>query len=136
MRNRYEPDEPSTRRVGLTETMNAIEEGQHLCEANGIQVLVLFIPTMAHALAPNISFDRAEDQAEYLPERQPGVQDFGDAMRECCARVGCAFINMLDPLRQAEANGNRTLYIPNDEHLDVGGHDVVARTIVSWISKS
>jgi hypothetical protein len=133
VRYRYEPDEPSSRHLGMTETMAAIEEGHRLCESNGIQLLVVFIPTMVRAMAPNISFDRVEDQAQYLPQRVQGAKDFSETMQEFCGRVGCNFVDSVDALRQAEANGNRSLYIPNDEHLDVGAHDVMARVIAGWL---
>jgi hypothetical protein len=136
VRYRYEPGQPSTRRVGITETMKAIEEGYHLCESKGIQLLVIFIPSMVHALAPNISFDRVEDKLEYLPERVPGVKDFGETIGEVCTRVGCKFLNTLDSLRQAEASGNHSLYIPNDEHLEAGAHDVLARAVADWLRAS
>ena len=133
VRYTYEPDQPSSRHLGMTETMAAIEAGQHLCESNGIQLLVVFIPTMVRAMGPNISFDRVEDQTQYLPQRVPGVKDFSQTMQEHCGRVGCSFVDSVDALRQAEANGNRSLYIPNDEHLDVGAHDAMARVIAGWL---
>ena len=133
VRYRYEPDEPSTRHVGMSETMAAIEEGQHLCESKGIKLLVAFIPTMVRTMGPNISFDRAEDQAQYLPQPASGVKDFSHTMQEFCGRVGCDFVDSVDALRQAEANGIRSMYIPNDEHLDVGAHDALARVIAGWL---
>jgi hypothetical protein len=133
VRYRYEPDQPSSRHFGITETMAAVEEGQRLCDSNGIQLLVVFIPTMVRAMGPNISFDHAEDQAEYLPQPLQGVKDFSQTMQEFCGRVGCAFVDSVDVLRQAEENGSRNLYIPNDEHLDVGAHDAIARIVAGWL---
>ena len=133
VRYRYEPDQPSSRHLGMVETMAAIEEGNQLCESNGIQLLVLFIPTMVRTMEPNISFDRVEDQAQYLPQRVQGVKDFSQTMQEFCGRVGCNFVDSVDALRQAAGNGNRSLYIPNDEHLDVGAHDAMARVIADWL---
>lgn len=129
----YDPDQPSSRHLGMTETMAAIEEGHHLCESNGIQLLVLFIPTMVRTLESNISFDRVEDQRQYLPQREQGVKDFSQTMQEFCGGVGCSFVDTVDALRQAEANGNRNLFIPNDEHLDVGAHDAMTRVIAGWL---
>ena len=133
VRYRYEPDQPASLPLGMTETMAAIEEGHRLCESNGIQLLVVFIPTMVHAMAPNISFDRPEDQARYLPQPKPGVKDFSQTMQEFCVRVGCNFVDSVEALRQAAANGSRSLYIPNDEHLDVGAHDAMARVVAGWL---
>lgn len=133
LRDRYQPHQPSALRAGMRETLSAIEEGQRLCDANGIQLLVINVPAMVRVMAPNISFDRVEDQARYLPERSQNEKDFSDAIEESCARTGCNFVDAFDVLRQAAANGNDHLYILNDEHLDVSGHDVVAQTIAGWL---
>lgn len=131
---RYEPEQPSTMPLGMTETMSAIEAGYQLCQSNGIQLLVVLIPTMVHVMAPNISFDRAEDKARYLPEKlRDDQKDFSGTMEEFCGRVGCTFVDTLAALRQAAASGSRYLYIPNDEHLDVGGHDVMAQVVAGWL---
>lgn len=133
LRHRYNPDEPSTTHVGMIETINAIEAGHQLCQSRGIQLLVVFVPTMVRVMGPYISFDRVQDQKSYLSERLPGHTDFSGRVAELCSRIGCNFIDAFDALRQASANGSRNLYIPNDEHLDVGGHDVLARVIEAWL---
>ncbi|HEU4834440.1 MAG TPA: hypothetical protein VFS90_08500 [Pyrinomonadaceae bacterium] len=133
LRHKYNPDQPSTRHLGMTETLAAIEAGQQLCQSRGIQLLVVFVPTMVRAMAPYISFDRVEDQKSYLPERLPKHTDFSGRIAELCARTGCTFIDAFDAFRQASANGNYNLYIPNDEHLDVGGHEVLAHVIEGWV---
>ena len=133
LRHRYNPDQPLTRYLGMTKTIEAIEAGQQLCQSRGIQLLVIFVPTMARVMAPYISFDRVEDQKSYLPEKLPGRTDFSSRMAGLCARIGCTFIDTFDAFRQASANGKHDLYIPNDEHLDVAGHDVLAQVIEDWL---
>ena len=133
LRNGYNPDQPSTTHVGMNETMRAIETGNQLCQAHGIQLLVVSVPTMVRVIAPNISFDRVEDQRTYLPGKVPDHPDFSGRIAELCARIGCTFIDTFDALRQASAKGNHNLYIPNDEHLDVGGHEVMAQVIAGWL---
>jgi hypothetical protein len=133
LRYRYEPDQPSSRLQGMSETLSSVEAGYRLCESNGIQLLVVFIPTMARVMAPNISFDHQEDQASYLPARGQAQKDFSGTMQDLCARAGCNFVDSFAALRQAEADGNRNLYIPNDEHLDVGAHEVVSQIVAGWL---
>ena len=129
VRNGYNPDQASTRQLGLTETMNAIEAGYKLCQSRGIQLVVVFVPTMVRVMAPYISFDRMEDQTRYLPERASNHKDFSGRISELCARIGCTFVDTFDTFREASAKGNHNLYIPNDEHLDIGGHEVMAHVI-------
>lgn len=133
LRNRYDPQQPSTLHVGINETLSAIEEGHRLCQAQGIQLLLVNIPTLVRVRAPYITFDRLEDQGEYLRARHDEEKDFSGTINEFCARIGCTFVDSFEALRRAADLGNRNLYIPNDEHLDVGGHEVLAKTVVDWL---
>lgn len=129
----YEPDQPSTMHLGMTETMRAIEAGQQLCESRGIELLVVVVPTMVRVMAPEISFDRVEDQKRYLPELRAEQKDFSRMIKEVCDRAGCKFVDAFGAFREAAAEGNNRLYIPNNEHLDVGGHNVMAQIVAHWI---
>lgn len=133
LRNRYEPQQPSTLHAAMHETLKAIQEGHHLAQANGIQLLVVNIPAMVRVMAPNISFDQAEDQNRYLPELAPGQNDFSRTIKEFCAHTGCDYIDSFDVLRQAAASGSDKLFIPNDEHLDLAGHEALSQIITDWL---
>lgn len=133
LRHGYDPDQPSTMHLGMSETMSAIEAGYQLCRARGIQLLVVSVPPMVRVLAPYISFDRVEDQRSYLPKRVRDEKDFGSRIAELCGRIGCTFVDTSDALQQAFANGNHRIYIPNDEHLDIGGHEVMAQVVAGWL---
>jgi hypothetical protein len=89
---------------------------------------------MVHVMAPNISFDRVEDQKRFVPPKErDDAKDFGGTIEEFCARIGCAFVDSFVALRQAVADGNSKLYIPNNEHFDVAGHDVIAEIVADWL---
>lgn len=134
LRYQHDPEQPAGNPTGIAETMRAIEAGHRLCESRGIQLLVVFIPTMVRVMAPEISFDSLGDQKLYLPERAGTDQkDFSATIEELCTRIGCSFVDSFAAFRQATANGNHDLYIPHDEHLDVGGHEVMAQLVVAWL---
>ena len=133
LRYAYEPDAPARMHSAMSETMNAIEAGHRLCESRGIKLLVVVVPTMVRAMAPEISFDRVEDREKYLPVLTESKKDFSGTIEELCDRIGCTFVDGLPAFRQAAAKDNRNLYIPNDEHLDVGGHEVMAQIVARWI---
>jgi hypothetical protein len=38
-------------------------------------------------------------------------------------------------MSQAISIDNRNPYIPNDEHLDIRGHEVMSRAILDWSQK-
>jgi hypothetical protein len=130
LRYPYEPDQPATMSLGMTETLSALEAGRRLCESKGIRLVVVVVPTMVHVMAPDITFDRAEDQRKYLPEARENQKDFSATIKEFCARTGCTVVDGFEALRRAAAADNRHLYIPNDEHFDVRGHSVLAQTVV------
>ncbi len=132
LRYPYEPDQPTRMHLGMTETVQAIEAGHQLCESRGIQLLVLFIPTMVRVMAPEITFDRVEDQKRYAPELQDRRKDFSGRINELCTRIGCNSVDSFEALRAALKN-NQNLYILNDEHLDVGGHEVMTQIVERWV---
>jgi hypothetical protein len=88
---------------------------------------------MVRVMAPQIAFDRVEDQKRYAPELQARPNDFSGRINELCTRIGCNFVDSFDALRQAAPKTNRNLYIPNDEHLDVGGHEVMTQIVERWV---
>ena len=133
LRYTYEPDQPAKMPAATTETIAAIESGYQLCESRGIQLLVVLVPTMVRVMAPHISFDRVEEQTKYLAESTPGQKDFSGTIDELCDRIGCDFVDSFEAFRQAAVKDNRGLYIPNDEHLDVEGHEVMAQVVARWL---
>ena len=134
IRYRYEPGQPADIPLGFAETRRVLEEGYRLCQSRGIQLMIILVPTMVRVLEPYISFDRVEDRLRYLPAGVPDdKKDFSGKTAELCAHVGCTFVDSFDALRQAAATDNRGLYIPDDEHLDVRGHEVIAQIVVEWL---
>ncbi len=114
--------------------MQALEEGQRLCQSRGIQLIVVFVPTMVRVMEPDISFDRVEDQLRYLPEGVRDVDnDFSGRTERYCAQIGCSFLDGFAALRKAAASDNNQLYIIGDEHLDTRGHEVISQLVVEWL---
>ncbi len=135
LRYGYHPDAPLKDPIGLAETQKAVEAGHQLCESLGIELLVLFIPTMLHVLEPFISFSEAPARDRYLPRADAyGTANFGESMAELCVKVGCSYVDMFPVLRAEAIKDNRDLYFPGDEHLGIRGHEVLARTVSQWIS--
>jgi hypothetical protein len=133
LRYAYDPDQPSTMQLGMTETLSAIEEGQQLCQSRGIRLLVVVVPTMVRVMQPYLSFDRFEERRQYFPEKIPGDKDFSDTIKDYCAQIGCGFVDAFGALSEAGSADNRGLYIPGDEHFDINGHEIMSRIISDWI---
>lgn len=133
LRYRYEPDQPSTRQIGMTDTLSAIQAGQQLCQSRGIKLLIVVVPTMVRVMEPYITFNRFEDRREFFPERIPGDKDFSETVEEFCSQIGCGFVDSFDAMKEASSSDNRGLYIPSDEHLDSRGHEIVSKVVADWI---
>jgi len=131
-----EPDQVSTMQLGMNETINAIEAGYEACRSKGIQLLVVSVPRMVRVMEPYISFDREKDRKTYLADSVTDQKDFSGRMAELCARIGCTYVDAFDELRQASESGNRNLYIPNDEHLDIAAHEVISQLVVRWLREN
>ena len=127
----YASDQPEKKAVGMSEIEKDIENGYQLCRSRGIRLVVVFIPTMVRALAPYITFDRRSDHDRFLPnDVVENDKDFESRVHQVCARLGCSFVDGFRPLREAASVDNRDLYVPNDEHLNVRGHAIMAGEIV------
>jgi hypothetical protein len=130
----YVPDEPQLKPLGLSETLKAIDEGHRLCESEGIQLIVLFVPRMVRVFAPYLTFESDADRMRALPGNlSESSEDFESQVIEYCEAIGCPVINLFRELSRAAANDNRNIYLPNDEHFDLRGHEITARSIEASI---
>ena len=127
----YEPEQPTELAAGMEETNRTVQMVHNLCQSHGIQLLVLFVPTMIRVMEPYITLERKEDEVRYFPPHS--IKDFSGRVAESCVQLGCSFVDSFAALRQAAAIDNRNLYIPRDEHLDVRGHQVLAQLVTDWI---
>jgi hypothetical protein len=130
----YDQTQPNSIPDGFSETMRTIKAGYQLCQNHGIRLVIVFVPTMIRVMEPYVTFERPEDRLRYLPggnDTEP--EDFSRRSAAFCAQLGCSFIDSFAALRKAASEGKPRLYVPNDEHLDVGGHEVVAQTVVDWL---
>jgi hypothetical protein len=130
IRYSYYPHEPQEEPLGFEETKTAIEAGHRLCQARGIRLVIVYVPVMARVMEPWLDFASAADRERVFPEgKVSSPLDFGNQLASFCRQLGCTYLDLFTALRSAAATDNRTLYIPNDEHLDTGGHQVVAQAV-------
>lgn len=130
LRYKYDPDAPSRNPEGFAETTKAIETGYHLCQSQGVKLVVVLVPPMIRVLEPYLFFEREEERARYLPNASADAKNFSSKIADFCGQVGCSFIDTYAALRDAAAVNNRNLYVPVDEHLDINGHEVVAQAVI------
>jgi hypothetical protein len=130
----YQPDLHRRLPEGFAETTRAIEEAFTLCRSRGIDFVVLYVPSHVRVLLPSLKFKDDAERDKFCPG---GVADrdgdFAHALAASCARLGCPVIDICPPLRLRAAIDNRRLYVRNDPHLDIDGHDEVQKSLVRFV---
>jgi hypothetical protein len=137
LRYGYEPHQSQLFPQGLRATEQALLAGQALCRAQGIELLVVYVPIMARVLEPWLDFNKPAVRTRYVADgavQQP--TDTGQQLAQFCAQHGIAFQDAFPALRQRAGQNNRGLYIPTDEHFDEGGHAVMAELISAWLRQN
>jgi hypothetical protein len=131
----YLPDEPAREPLGFAETKSAIEAGYRLCESRGIKLVVLFVPIKVRVMSPYVVFNGQQDKERYLPGGVTDSEsDFAHEIAKFCRQIYCPFIDVTDALRRRASENAHFIYMTGqDSHLDVGGHQVVAETLKSWL---
>jgi hypothetical protein len=105
-----------------------------LCRAEGIQMLVIFMPTPVRFLDPHLVFDDPGLRENLVPGgRASDPNDFGSRLAKFCRESDCPFIDLLPVLRAYAARDSRHMIFPNDEHLDVRGNEAVAEAVLEWL---
>lgn len=105
------------------------------CQERGISFVVVYVPLHVRVLIARLRFKNTGERDRFCPG---GVPDHGDhlahAMARFCAEIGCPMIDLYEPLRARAARGDLRLYVPNDPHLDVNGHDEVSRALTAFVA--
>ena len=134
LRYRYQPQQPEQMAVGMDETLKAIEMGFRLCQDQGIRLVLVFIPSMVRVMESWLTFNDAAQRERYLPGSTGRAQrDFSSHLQQLCQQLGCPYLDALPALRSQAARDNKRIYIPNDEHVDVMGHQVLAQLLLEWL---
>jgi hypothetical protein len=133
-RYRYQPQLSQQIAVGMEATLKAVETGFRLCQDQGIRLVLVFIPSMVRVMEPWLTFDDAAQRERYLPGSTVKAQsDFSSQLQQLCQQLGCPYLDAFPALRSQATRDNKRIYIPNDEHLDVMGHQVIAQLLLEWL---
>jgi hypothetical protein len=120
--------------IGLAETTRSIAAAHALCRERGIQFVVAFVPSTIRVLYPSLVFKSPAQRERFCPR---GIvdddRDLGHVIAKTCRELGCPMLDVCPPLRRRAAADNRRIYVKNDTHLDVDGHDEVSRAVAGWI---
>jgi hypothetical protein len=137
IRYHYDPRQTEKEALGFEETRMAIEAGYRLCQSRGIQLVIVHVPVMARVLAPWLDFASAAEREQVLPgDSLIAPLDFGSQLKTVCQRLGCSYLDLFESLGARATTDNRGLYIPNNEHLDTQGAEVVAQAVARLLADS
>ncbi|MEZ6186385.1 MAG: hypothetical protein R3F62_15420 [Planctomycetota bacterium] len=164
LRNLYRPAESWAAEPGLAAIRATLEQGRDACAAAGAELLVLVIPSKAHALLPLLTAEERGRvyaqtlRGEYAALRgaRPAGVGAADWEREVAARIdarreagqdalcealvaaldaaGIAHLELLEPLRAAYLAG-RAPYFALDSHWNRTGHEVAADAVAAWLER-
>jgi len=130
----YRPDRHKQLPDGFAETTRTIADASMLCRSRGIEFVVLYVPSHVRVLLPYMHFKSDAERDRFCPG---GVADrdgdLAHALAAFCDHMGCPLIDMYPPLCRRAAFDNRRIYVRNDPHLDVDGHDEVQRALVRFV---
>jgi hypothetical protein len=130
----YEPDPHRRLPDGFAETERAIAAAFETCRARGIVFVVLYVPSHVRVLLPYLRFRSEAQRDRFCPGGVADRQgDLSHAMEAFCDHLGCQMIDMGPPLRRRAAVDNRRVYVRNDPHLGVDGHDEVTTALVRFV---
>ena len=137
------------RSKGCKQTLASLRQIKKTCNENNIPLFIVYAPDKSHVLLPLIQHNvpsenlRAfmELKENNLPPRDQlmdtvmarlDVQE--SAIKKFCRHESIEFISLTEPLREGIAQGQQ-LYFTYDDHWTPIGHEVVANTVNSYISK-
>lgn len=109
-----------------------LQRGHELCEANGIRMLVVYLPIALRVHGPYTQFNADAPLNEYVPDGNWDTPDqFSMRVAALCSERGIPFINATTALRDG-ASQREFVYAPRfDSHLYFRGHEIVANLIAT-----
>ena len=130
----YRPDLHRQMPEAFEETRKSIRTAFETCRAQGIDFVVLYVPSHVRVLFPYLRFKSEAQRDRFCPGGAADSEgDLAHAIRGFCDEIGCRMIDMTPPLRERMAVDNRRIYVPNDPHLGVDGHDEVRKALVRFV---
>lgn len=135
LRYPYVPDYAERKAVGLRLTLDAIAWGAEQCRARDARLVLVFVPIMLRVLAPWVRFEDAEARAKCYPTDEDPAPSWAEHVARRSEELGVTFVDLFEPLRRRAEQDPFGLYIPTDEHFDLGGHEVAASAIAEAIGR-
>ena len=130
----YRPEPHRQMPEAFEETRRAIRTAFETCRAQGIDFVVLYVPSQVRVLLPYLRFKSEAQRDRFCPGGAADSEgDLAHAIRGFCDGMGCRMIDMGPPLRERAAVDNRRIYVRNDPHLGVDGHDEVRKSLVRFV---
>jgi len=136
--------------AGCVKTLEKLGEIKQLCDDHGSHLTIVYAPSKYRTLTP-LLMDRLTDsqlhafmslKADDLPEPErlkevlAGRLDVMEsAIKYFCETRSIGFVSLVEPLREAMAQG-RQAYFTYDQHWTPIGHEIVAEVLAAYLGGS
>ena len=109
-----------------------LSEFKHVCQANGITPMVLYIPTAAHVYAKYSTPASGSNWLRVLKTQIAASDHTEDAVSALVRETGVDFLSLTAVFRRAAGEG-RMLYYPLDAHWNSEGRELAARFVAQTV---
>ena len=129
---KYAPHIDESSPHGWNVASEMLQRGHELCTANGIRLLVVYVPIALRVHGPYSQFAADVPLNEYVPGGDWNTPDeFAMRVAALCTERGISFIDATAALQEGAAQ-RAFVYAPRfDSHLYFRGHEIVANLITS-----
>ena len=145
----YVTEEKFLRSKGCKQTLACLRQIKKTCNDNNIRLVIVYAPDKSHVLMPlignNISPETLREFMALKAKNLPPTDRLRDTVlrrldveervfKDFCQMESIEFVSLTEPLRQNVALGQQ-IYFTYDDHWTPIGHEVVANSVNSYISK-
>ncbi len=116
-------------------TLDYVRESSLFCEGEGISFLLVYLGSeieVKYALDPEDTMNSLRDMGKAHEQMRWDMDKSVRRVSEYCARNNIAFLSLLRPLAQAQAETGKAVFA---DHYSMFGHEIVGRVLACVIQK-
>lgn len=134
---RYDPNACHRLEKEWMEARSTVEWAHRLCRERGVGFALLYLPTSIRVLKDRLRWDHAEAEEKWCPGGEVDVPgDLAHRMADFCDSIQCPMIDATHPLCDLARRRPESVFVRDESHLDLAGHERVAELLAAWVDQS